>query len=97
MHSNNNTNNSLEYKIEEETEEEELEPEFQTATAGVVLKTVLWEESASERRTLSMLERLQDWTTLMRRGTQVYMRDPLKPDIMGTKATSETGNKNELD
>ena len=50
-----------------------------------------------ERRVLSMLGRLQDWTTLMRRGTQVYMRDPLKPDIMGTKATSETGNKNELD
>ena len=61
-----------------------LDADFVSILDGVVLKTVLWEESASERRTLSMLGRLQDWTTLMRRGTQVYMRDPLKPDIMGT-------------
>ena len=44
-----------------------------------------------------MLGKLKGWKILMRRGTQVYMKHPSKPDIMGTKATSETGNGKEQD
>ena len=97
MLSNNKINNSLEDKTEEETGEEELEPEIPIATAKVALKTAPWEESASMRGTLSMLEVLPDWTILTRRGTQVCMRDHSKPDIMGTKEISETEIRKELD
>ena len=97
MHNNNKTNNNLADKMEEETEEGEPEIETPTATAKVVPRTAPLEEGVSVKRTLSMLGQSQDWTTLMRKGTQGYMKDHSRADSMDTKETSTIGIKKELD